>query len=165
MSDIGLSWEARVHRDAERIKELEAKNKQQSEWLREEWGTPERVVGEGSTNRERAAKAEARVKELEEALQSRSHVDGNFIITEQHATVLAEREEQDRLIKRLQNENAEMRAHPMFAAPPPSVADRIVTSPEFRCFLEALRHAADRYSATHAHTEALVDLLDREVKR
>lgn len=86
--------------------------------------------------RARAEKAEVRVKEL-----------------------LAEREQQAVELKRLQDSNAKLRER--LNTPTAGVADRIVTSPEFRRFLVDLA----RLCRPAVDVGSLLALLDREAKR
>ncbi len=131
---------------------------------------------EADANRVRAEKAEARVKALESgdvlteahqnALNDREHWrDTSKDLTARVRELLVEREEQGVLIKRLQDENAEMRAHPMFAAVPlRTVADRIITSPEFREFVRQIMDDSTSSPIAEAAADLLV-IIDREVKR
>lgn len=189
-----VAWDARRARDADRIRELEVLNKQQAEWLRAEWGGPDRIVGEFATNRERAEKAEARVKELEvqlrevtdltgtlspEVMARLSEVQGFVRVGEQFVVSRGalEREEQAALIKRLQDEKAGLEADLLHErnrfncvaieqknAVAAGVADRIVTSPEFREFVREIMDDSPSGPISDKAADLLV-LLDREVKR
>lgn len=105
--------------------------------------------------RERAEKAEARV-----------------------VGVVVVREQQARELKRLQDENAEWREELQHErnrsaalelerknTPTAGVADRIVTSPEFRELMYVSTHYISTPPMIHGAGAALLSLLDREVKR
>lgn len=139
-----------------------------------------------ATEEARADEAETRVKALEaerdevrlklgaHQRQSIQYCNRAESAETELAELLAEREQQARELKRLQDENAEWREELQHErnrsaalelerknTPTAGVADRIVTSPEFRRFLVDL----DRLCGHSVDVESLLALLDAEVKR